>query len=80
MYLPHSLALLGAAASLVPQVLAQTWTTCNPLNQTGCPDNAALGTNATFHWNKTRTDDDLWNSTAGTIDFTTTGMRRSCSH
>ncbi|EKG16816.1 Glycoside hydrolase family 16 [Macrophomina phaseolina MS6] len=73
MYFPRSCALVALATSLLPQALAQTWTSCNPLNQTDCPNNPALSTNATFHWNKTRTDSDLWNSTAGDVDFTTTG-------
>lgn len=84
MYFPRSLALAGLATSLLPQALAQTWTSCNPLNQTDCPNNPALSTNATFHWNKTRTDSDLWNSTAGDVDFTTVGKAsnppKSLSH
>lgn len=76
MYLSRSFALSGLAATLLPQALAQTWTSCNPLNTT-CDNNPALGTNATFHWNKTQADSDLWTKTAGTIDFTTRGSPRT---
>ncbi|KAF2083911.1 glycoside hydrolase family 16 protein [Saccharata proteae CBS 121410] len=68
-----ALALLGLASSLLPQAFAQTWTSCNPLNQTDCPVDAAFGTNATFSFNETSADSAIWNTTAGTVDYTSTG-------
>lgn len=68
----RSVALAGFAASLLPQALAQTSTSCNPLNAT-CPADAALGTNATFLFNETSANSKLWNTTAGTIDYNSTG-------
>ncbi len=51
----YCIALSAAAllAILVPATLAQTYTACNPLNTTGCPNMDALGANATFHFNET---------------------------
>ncbi|KAL5119735.1 hypothetical protein ACEQ8H_002341 [Pleosporales sp. CAS-2024a] len=39
---------LAAVAACASTAFAQTHTSCNPLNTTGCPDMAALGSNATF--------------------------------
>lgn len=47
------------ASSLLPTAWAQTQTDCNPLNQTDCPDMAALGGNSTFHFNE-KWDPDMW--------------------
>jgi len=44
---------IAALAALLPTSLAQTHTDCQPLNTTGCPSMQALGSNATFEFNKT---------------------------
>jgi beta-glucanase (GH16 family) len=59
--------LLGASALLTP-VAAQTFTTCNPLNST-CPNDAALGTNHTFHFNTSSTVTTSFNITAGALNY-----------
>ena len=47
---------------------AQTWTSCNPLNQTNCPTDPALGiSNATFDLTKSQFANNVWNTTAGNI-------------
>lgn len=78
MYLA-ALSAVALAATLLPTALAQTFTKCNPLNTTGCPDMPALGGNATFYFNDTW-NPELWqkqnqgeakwtsNGTAFTID------------
>jgi beta-glucanase (GH16 family) len=48
-----ALSAIAALAALLPTTLAQTHTNCNPLNTTGCPSMQALGSNATFLFNKT---------------------------
>ncbi|KAF2033090.1 concanavalin A-like lectin/glucanase [Setomelanomma holmii] len=48
-----ALSAVAALAALIPTSLAQTHTDCNPLNTTGCPTMQALGSNATFLFNKT---------------------------
>jgi beta-glucanase (GH16 family) len=57
-----ALSAIAALAALLPTALAQTHTNCNPLNTTGCPSMQALGTNATFLFNKTGipTNDKVW--------------------
>ena len=61
------LTLLGLIAS---RAAAQTWTTCNPLNQTDCPSDTALGIrNATFDFTNTVASSDVWNTTAGAITY-----------
>jgi len=52
--------------------VAQTWTNCNPLNET-CPSDTALGTNATFNFTSSLPDLNIWNTTAGTIQQGSTG-------
>jgi Glycosyl hydrolases family 16 len=59
-------------ASVLPAAWAQTFTACNPLNTTGCPDMQALGGNATFYWNKTgiSSDGKIWKKqNQGKIDW-----------
>lgn len=72
-----SLATLLLAAT---QVLAQTYTSCNPLNST-CPSNEALGTSHTFNWTTgTAAPSSIWNTTAGTVNFETTGAEFTVSN
>lgn len=54
---------------------AQTWTSCNPLNGTGCPSDPALGTsNASFTLNSTSSfHTSLWNTTAGALTYNSSG-------
>ncbi|KAF7859631.1 hypothetical protein EAF04_008710 [Stromatinia cepivora] len=64
-----SLLLIAGATILSPFLVeAQTWTTCNPLNQT-CPNDPALGTNHTFYFNTSSTVTDYYNITAGTLAY-----------
>lgn len=71
-------ALLATAA----QVLAQTTTSCNPLNST-CPADPALGTTfeQTFNSTMTEFDSNFFNITAGTdlITFTDEGAQLAIS-
>ncbi|KKK15791.1 hypothetical protein P175DRAFT_0526505 [Aspergillus ochraceoroseus IBT 24754] len=60
--------LLTATATAV---VAQTWTSCNPLNHT-CPANPALGTNHTWYLNSTL-DEVIWNTTSGDLVYTDDG-------
>ncbi|KAF2493907.1 extracellular cell wall glucanase Crf1 [Lophium mytilinum] len=64
---------LALVAALLPAAFAQTWTACNPLNSTGCPTNPALGGNATFLWNTTSADSNVWNTTNGKVQYTPAG-------
>ncbi|KAI9736297.1 MAG: hypothetical protein M1834_001183 [Cirrosporium novae-zelandiae] len=57
---------------LISAAAAQTWSSCNPMNETDCPNDTALGMNYTFNF-VTTTGEDVWNTTAGTIDFGSTG-------
>jgi len=68
--LASSLALLAAA---VGPAVAQTFTSCNPLNST-CPDDPALGTsfNQTYS-SGSSLDTNLWNLTAGSPQFSDNG-------
>lgn len=50
-----ALSAIALAATLLPTAVAQTFTKCNPLNTTGCPDMPALGGNGTFNFT------DTWN-------------------
>ena len=55
-------------------VAAQTWTSCNPLNQANCPADAALGTaNATFDFVHNTARSDVWNTTAGNVNYGSDG-------
>ncbi|KAL6720314.1 hypothetical protein ACLMJK_002235 [Lecanora helva] len=66
MYIINLSGLLVIAATAA----AQTWTSCNPLNQTNCPGDTALGVaNATFDFTKATARDDVWNTTAGSITY-----------
>lgn len=59
---------LAFLAPLLPLALAQTWTSCNPLNVTTCPPDLALGTNHTWDFT-TGQADSTWNTTNGNIGY-----------
>ena len=55
---------------LIPTTLAQTSTSCNPLNTTNCPVDPALGTNASFSFNSSSLPDpEVWNVTGGLLQY-----------
>jgi hypothetical protein len=57
-------------ALLAPLALAQTFTSCNPMERTDCPADPALGTNTTFNWTGgVMADSKIWNTTAGKMDW-----------
>jgi len=62
------LSLLLGAAALISPAIAQTWTTCNPLNAT-CPNDPALGLNHTFYFNESSTVTNSYNITAGALVY-----------
>ena len=55
---------LTALSSLLSTAVAQTFTSCNPLNAT-CPNDPALSTNQTWHFDSTPGDSKIWNVTNG---------------
>ena len=62
------LGLLTALTTLDPAA-AQTWSACNPLNQTDCPPDLALGiSNATYDF-VTSSAGSTWNTTDGNIVY-----------
>lgn len=64
----HTIPLL--AAILAPTVLAQTWTSCNPLHSTDCPTDLALGiANYSIDFTKELMTDSVWNTTNGVINY-----------
>ncbi|KKY15707.1 putative cell wall glucanase [Phaeomoniella chlamydospora] len=66
-------ALLLAILAIAPSALAQTYTDCNPLNET-CPANQALGvSNYTIDFTTSTPSSKVWNTTSGTIDYTEKG-------
>ncbi|KAL8827227.1 MAG: hypothetical protein Q9170_007099 [Blastenia crenularia] len=69
---PIFLSALSLLAALTAPVAAQTFTSCNPLNTTNCPINTALGTNHTYDFT-TSTADKTWETTAGVINYGTSG-------
>jgi beta-glucanase (GH16 family) len=57
-------------AVLAPTTLAQTWSDCNPMNQTDCPNNIALGvSNYSIDLTSQLMTDKVWNTTAGQIHY-----------
>jgi beta-glucanase (GH16 family) len=57
-------------AILAPTALAQTWSLCNPMNQTGCPNDIALGiSNYSIDLTTQTMSSSVWNTTAGVIDY-----------
>lgn len=73
---------LLSLALLATQAVAQTWTSCQPLNQT-CPPNPALGTtfNQTFTADMLELDSRFWNVTNGAslISFANSGLNLVCA-
>lgn len=58
------------AALLAPAATAQTWSFCNPMNQTDCPNDIALGiSNYSIDLTSHVMSSDVWNTTAGVIDY-----------
>jgi hypothetical protein len=73
---------LVLAATAVSKVSAQTFSSCNPLFNTTCTPNTALGT---WHdWNftdSTIADTKIWNTTGGTPNYADVGAQftvRTC--
>ncbi|KAI9925633.1 hypothetical protein ASPWEDRAFT_41754 [Aspergillus wentii DTO 134E9] len=65
----------GLLMACISSVMAQTFTDCNPLNET-CPAAPALGTNHTWHFNST-VDDNIWTVTNGELSYTDEGAEFS---
>lgn len=62
--------LLLAVLAVLPSAFAQTFTSCNPLNKTDCPNDQALGVkNYTIDFTQNTPSDKVWNTTAGTVDY-----------
>jgi len=62
--------LLGASTLLLaPLVQGQTWSSCNPLYNSSCPLDPALGLNHTFVFNTSDTVANAFNITAGTPTY-----------
>ncbi|KAF2713534.1 glycoside hydrolase family 16 protein [Pleomassaria siparia CBS 279.74] len=68
-----TLSAVALLAAFLPTALAQTYTACNPLNQTGCPNMPALGANATFNFNETWNTDIWTKANQGTVERTDKG-------
>lgn len=52
------------------RAVAQTYTSCNPLNETDCPSDPALGTSTYFNFTGMQSaDSKIWNTTAGTVNW-----------
>ena len=66
--MPYSslLSCFALVLAIVAPVAAQTWTSCNPLNETNCPSDLALGMNYTYDFTKSSAGS-TWNTTAGNI-------------
>ncbi|CAL8579942.1 hypothetical protein XPA_005673 [Xanthoria parietina] len=56
---------------LASPVVAQTWTSCNPLNTTDCPTDPALSTNHTYDFTISSIGT-TWNATAGSLKYSQT--------
>lgn len=68
-----TLSTLALLATALPAALAQTFTACNPLNETGCPVMPALGANLTFQFNETYNPKVWTKPSAGDIAHTANG-------
>jgi hypothetical protein len=68
--------LLGLFVAAITSVQAQTWTDCNPLNETCAPD-PALGTSYTWNFSSNAILDNTWNITNGAVDYTDQAMQFS---
>ncbi|KAJ5386210.1 hypothetical protein N7509_008751 [Penicillium cosmopolitanum] len=66
------LVVLTIAAFQTLCVLAEDQTSCNPLKNTTCDADPALGTEHTWLFNSTL-DDELWDMATGTLDYTDEG-------
>ncbi|KAF1983734.1 glycoside hydrolase family 16 protein [Aulographum hederae CBS 113979] len=73
MVFSKAVALAGLLSAIVSPVLAQTFTDCNPTLRDNCPVMPALGTNATFEFNNTIANNNIWNTTAGAVTYTQAG-------
>lgn len=62
--------LLLLVAGFITSTLAQTWTSCNPLNRTDCPLDTALGrSNYSIDFRTETMSDRVWNATAGSVTY-----------
>ena len=73
-----TLPLLLSLTTLTTLTMAQTFTACQPLNQTDCPADPALGMNYTFDFTKS-TYNNIWNTTAGPITYGDAGAEFTIS-
>ena len=64
---------LGLLSAVISSAVAQTWTSCNPLNSTTCSTDTALGMNYTFDFTQNSASPAIWNTTAGTINYGVNG-------
>lgn len=65
-----------ALFSLLSTSLAQTFTSCNPLEKDDCPDMQALGvSNYSIDFQKSMMSDRVWNTTANKVDFANSGAQ-----
>ncbi|KAI4157967.1 MAG: hypothetical protein LQ342_007861 [Letrouitia transgressa] len=55
--------------STISLTFAQTWTSCDPTKRADCPADTALGLTHLFNLTSSTTDDDIWNTTAGTVNY-----------
>ena len=70
-----SLLSLVALAGVLAPAAAQTYTDCNPMQQTGCPPNLALGLANSFNFTDAPIDTEtVWNVTNGLIDSGENGL------
>jgi hypothetical protein len=70
--------LAGLLATAISTAKAQTFTNCQPLNQT-CPPDPALATTHSWNFNMTSFLDSTWNITNGAVDYTSNAMQFSIS-
>lgn len=71
----HTTYIVGFVLASIGSVSAQTWTNCQPLNQT-CPPDPALGTTHSWDFNSTL-DSTIWNLTNGQVSPTSEGTEFS---
>lgn len=66
--LSRSLPLL--VAIFTHTAVSQTWSDCNPMNRTDCPDNVGLGiSNYSIDFSTQQMSFKVWNTTAGRVDY-----------
>lgn len=74
----HALPFL--AAILTSTVVAQTWTSCNPLNSTDCPTDIALGiSNYSIDFTTEIMTTKVWNATNGVVYYGDNGAQFTIS-